>query len=210
MCESRNGAWTVDRIYETFPRLAERRSNGGAQLSGGEQQMLAISRALLQDPRLLVLDEPTEGLAPVIVAQVEELLHKLADSGDVAILLVEQNIGVATRVADDVAIMANGQISAVLDAQTLGADRKLQQQLLGVGRVDESSVVSVADKTHGATKKIGSSARADKPDPATTAPAGTVEDESSVQSSEDQAVNRSGYVPPTPVSYTHLTLPTKA
>ena len=197
MCESRNGAWTVDRIYETFPRLAERRSNGGAQLSGGEQQMLAISRALLQDPRLLVLDEPTEGLAPVIVAQVEELLHKLADSGDVAILLVEQNIGVATRVADDVAIMANGQISAVLDAQTLGADRKLQQQLLGVGRVDESSVVSVADKTHGATKKIGSSARADKPDPATTAPAGTVEVESSVQSSEDQAVNRSGYVPPT-------------
>ena len=98
---------------------------------------------------------PQRGLAPVIVAQVEELLHKLADSGDVAILLVEQNIGVATRVADDVAIMANGQISAVLDAQTLGADRKLQQQLLGVGRVDESSSVSVADKAHGVTKKIG-------------------------------------------------------
>ena len=71
------GAWTVERVYDTFPRLAERRNNGGAQLSGGEQQMLAISRALVTNPQLLIMDEPTEGLAPVIVAQVEEMLLRL-------------------------------------------------------------------------------------------------------------------------------------
>ena len=128
------GSWTVERVYDVFPRLAERRQNGGGQLSGGEQQMLAISRALLQDPRLLVLDEPTEGLAPLIVSQLEELLSTLAAEGDVAILLIEQNIGVATAIADDVAIMANGRISRVVPAGELASDRALQQRLLGVGR----------------------------------------------------------------------------
>ena len=134
LAASGGGSWTVERVYEVFPRLAERRRNGGGQLSGGEQQMLAISRALLQDPRLLVLDEPTEGLAPIIIAQLEELLSSLAAEGDVAILLIEQNIGVATTIAEDVAIMVNGRISRVIPAGELAADRALQQRLLGVGR----------------------------------------------------------------------------
>jgi uncharacterized protein (UPF0261 family)/ABC-type branched-subunit amino acid transport system ATPase component len=129
-----NGAWTPERIYEVFPRLAERRRNGGGQLSGGEQQMLAISRALLMNPRLLIMDEPTEGLAPVIVAHVEETLVRLAAEGDVSILIIEQNIGVATQMSDPVAIMVNGRINRVIASQVLAADRDLQQRLLGVGR----------------------------------------------------------------------------
>ncbi|WP_340117819.1 ABC transporter permease [Pelagibius sp. 7325] len=134
LADTRGGAWSIERVYETFPRLAERRGNGGAQLSGGEQQMLAIARALLQDPQLLVLDEPTEGLAPVVVRQVEELLATLAGEGDVAILLIEQNIAVATAIAEDVAIMVNGRITRVMPARQLAADRNLQERLLGVGR----------------------------------------------------------------------------
>ncbi len=128
------GAWTPERIYEVFPRLAERKNNGGAQLSGGEQQMLAISRALLMNPKLLIMDEPTEGLAPVIVAHVEETLVRLAAEGDVSILVIEQNIGVATQMSDPVAIMVNGRINRVIASATLAADRDLQQRLLGVGR----------------------------------------------------------------------------
>ncbi len=131
---SRRGGWTVERIYETFPRLAERKDNGGAQLSGGEQQMLAISRALLLNPRLLLMDEPTEGLAPVIVSQVEEMLVRLGAEGDVAVLVVEQNIGVATAISERVAIMVNGRINRIIDSAALAADRALQQRLLGVGR----------------------------------------------------------------------------
>jgi len=129
--------WTLDRVYQTFPRLYERRSSGGTQLSGGEQQMLAIARALLGNPRLLIMDEPTEGLAPIIVDQVEALMAKLAHEGEMAILVVEQNIGVATAVADNVAIMVNGRINRVMEARALAGDSELQQRLLGVGRQDE-------------------------------------------------------------------------
>src|ERR1700716_919852 len=134
----RRGAWTVERIYDTFPRLAERKNNGGAQLSGGEQQMLAISRALVTNPRLLIMDETTEGLAPVIVAQVEEMLVRLGDEGDIAVLVIEQNIGVATAVSKNVAIMVNGRINRIIDSSRLAADRDLQQRLLGVGRHSEA------------------------------------------------------------------------
>ena len=132
-------AWTVDRVYSTFPRLAERRSNGGGQLSGGEQQMLAISRALLSNPRLLVMDEPTEGLAPVIVTHVRDLLLRLSSEEDLSVLVVEQNIGVATSVSDSVAIMVNGRINRIMDAGELARDRDLQQRLLGVGRHGEAA-----------------------------------------------------------------------
>jgi len=132
------GAWTVERVYDAFPRLAERRSNSGAQLSGGEQQMLAISRALVTNPRLLIMDEPTEGLAPVIVGQVEEMLVRLGDESDMAILVIEQNIGVATTVSEHVAIMVNGRINRIVESRRLAADRELQQRLLGVGRHSEA------------------------------------------------------------------------
>jgi len=130
----RDASWTVERVYQTFPRLAERRGNGGSQLSGGEQQMLAISRALLSDPKLLVMDEPTEGLAPIIVEQVEKMLVTLAEEGEMAILVIEQNIGVAASVSNHVAIMVNGRINRIMEARALAADRVLQQRLLGVGR----------------------------------------------------------------------------
>jgi uncharacterized protein (UPF0261 family)/ABC-type branched-subunit amino acid transport system ATPase component len=130
----RRGAWTIERIYDTFPRLADRKSNAGSQLSGGEQQMVAISRALLLNPRLLVMDEPTEGLAPVIVAQVDDILVRLAEDGEIAVLVIEQNIGVATAVADTVAIMVNGRINRLIDSRELAGDRELQERLLGVGR----------------------------------------------------------------------------
>ena len=135
-----SAAWTVDRIYDTFPRLAERRNNGGGQLSGGEQQMLAISRALLHDPELLVLDEPTEGLAPVIVDQVEKLLAELAAENQVAVLLIEQNISVATAISEQVSIMVNGRIRRTMPAHELAADRPLQERLLGVGRHSHEDV----------------------------------------------------------------------
>ena len=154
LCESRGrGAWSRDRIYDTFPRLAERRSNSGAQLSGGEQQMLAISRALLANPRLLVMDEPTEGLAPVIVAQVEDMLIELADEGDMSVLVIEQNIGVATAVSEQVAIMVNGRVNRVMDAGRLAADRDLQQRLLGVGRHADGDL-DVADDDETAAPKL--------------------------------------------------------
>jgi uncharacterized protein (UPF0261 family)/ABC-type branched-subunit amino acid transport system ATPase component len=129
----RRGPWTTDRIYETFPRLAERKDHGGSQLSGGEQQMLAISRALVTNPQLLIMDEPTEGLAPVIVTQVEEMLVRLGEDGDMSVLVIEQNIGVATAVSGNVAIMVNGRINRIIESARLAADRDLQQRLLGVG-----------------------------------------------------------------------------
>jgi uncharacterized protein (UPF0261 family)/ABC-type branched-subunit amino acid transport system ATPase component len=122
----------VERVYTMFPRLAERKGNGGAQLSGGEQQMLAIGRALLLEPRLLVMDEPTEGLAPVIVEQVAQALRELGGDDAIAVLLIEQNLGVAIDVADRIGVMVNGRIAHEMAAAELGADRALQERLLGV------------------------------------------------------------------------------
>jgi uncharacterized protein (UPF0261 family)/ABC-type branched-subunit amino acid transport system ATPase component len=130
--ERRGEPWTVQRVYATFPRLAERRANGGAQLSGGEQQMLAIGRALLANPRLLVMDEPTEGLAPVIVDQVVAMLKSLAAEGSISVLLIEQNLGVATSVADRILVMVNGRLAHETTASQLLGDSDLQQRLLGI------------------------------------------------------------------------------
>jgi uncharacterized protein (UPF0261 family)/ABC-type branched-subunit amino acid transport system ATPase component len=136
----------VDRVYAMFPRLAERRGNGGSQLSGGEQQMLAIGRALLLSPKLLVMDEPTEGLAPVIVEQVAQALRALAAEAEMAILLIEQNLGVALEVADTIGVMVNGRLAQQMPAAQLAADRELQERLLGVrsGVADEPEEVAPA------------------------------------------------------------------
>ena len=157
----RRGQWSVERVYETFPRLAERKNHGGGQLSGGEQQMLAISRALLTNPHLLVMDEPTEGLAPVIVAQLEEMLVRLGDE-DISVLVIEQNIGVATAISKNVAIMVNGRINRIIDSGRLSADRDLQQRLLGVGVHAEAATdletESVRPDTEPAPQRTPSSA----------------------------------------------------
>lgn len=133
----RGGSWSPEKVYEIFPRLAERHRHGGNQLSGGEQQMLAIGRALVANPKLLIMDEPTEGLAPRIVGQVEDLLVRLVREEDLAVLLVEQNLGVAMRVAKRLAVMVNGKIETELDSASLAADTALQKRLLGVSSEDE-------------------------------------------------------------------------
>lgn len=150
---ARQGAWTLERVYHAFPRLAERKNNGGAQLSGGEQQMLAIGRALLFNPSLLVMDEPTEGLAPVIVEQVATLLKRLVDERTMAVLLIEQNLGVALEVADRISVMVNGRISTTLPASKLAADRTMQQRLLGVSS-ESSSHESETEKVINKNNKV--------------------------------------------------------
>jgi branched-chain amino acid transport system ATP-binding protein len=129
--QGKSAAWNIERVYETFPRLAERKDNGGTQLSGGEQQMLAISRALLMNPKLVIMDEPSEGLAPVIVDHLIEVLRGLSREG-MGVLLVEQNLRVATAVADTVAIMVTGRVAATMPATTLANDEDLQKRYLGV------------------------------------------------------------------------------
>jgi uncharacterized protein (UPF0261 family)/ABC-type branched-subunit amino acid transport system ATPase component len=145
---ARKGPWTVERIYKAFPRLLERRRNGGAELSGGEQQMLAISRALLFNPKLLVMDEPTEGLAPVIVQQVSAMLKSLAAEGEISVLLIEQNLGVAIEVADTIDVMVNGRIARSMPAAELAADRELQQRLLGVKVAEDETLPTAPGATH--------------------------------------------------------------
>jgi branched-chain amino acid transport system ATP-binding protein len=128
---SKNGGWTIDSIYELFPRLDERRRNGGAQLSGGEQQMLAIGRALLGNPRLLIMDEPSEGLAPAIVEMLVETFKKLEEQG-LAILLIEQKLDVATSLAERQLVMVGGEIALETTATELERDTDMQRRFLGV------------------------------------------------------------------------------
>jgi branched-chain amino acid transport system ATP-binding protein len=125
------GKWTVDAIYDLYPRLADRRKVGAALLSGGEQQMLAIGRALLTNPQLLIMDEPSEGLAPAIVEQLTETCRTLVAEG-VTLLLVEQNLGMATAVADRLLVMVHGEVALETTSAELLADEEMQRRYLGV------------------------------------------------------------------------------
>jgi branched-chain amino acid transport system ATP-binding protein len=133
---SGNGDWNASRIYELFPRLAERKKNDATQLSGGEQQMLAIGRALLVHPKLLIMDEPSEGLAPRITEELVQTILRLAEEG-VRILLVEQNLGVATAIAERHLVMIAGEIAAELTSEQLTSEPELQRRYLGVEPLTE-------------------------------------------------------------------------
>jgi branched-chain amino acid transport system ATP-binding protein len=123
--------WTPERVYELFPRLGERKSVSGTSLSGGEQQMLAIGRALLTNPRLLIMDEPSEGLAPTIVEGLIQTIKDLAAAG-MGLLVVEQNLGVATSLADRQLVMVAGSIATETTAEALLGDPAAQRRYLGV------------------------------------------------------------------------------
>jgi branched-chain amino acid transport system ATP-binding protein len=123
--------WTIQRIFDEFPVLAERRRNGGMQLSGGEQQMLAIGRALVSNPRVILLDEPSEGLAPLIIRQIADIIHNLKRS-EMTMLLVEQNFALATEVADQVAVLGKGRIRWTGTSEDLRKADDVRHTWLGI------------------------------------------------------------------------------
>jgi branched-chain amino acid transport system ATP-binding protein len=133
----RSGPWTTDAVYELFPRLAQRRSHRGRQLSGGEQQMLAIGRALVLNPRVLLLDEPSQGLAPLIVQEVLQVLVRLRAQG-LSILLVEQNVRAAIQIADVAYVLDDGRIVYHGAAAALAADEERLRTLAGAAVEDWS------------------------------------------------------------------------
>ncbi len=125
------GAWTLERIYDLFPNLSRRRKNRGSDLSGGEQQMLAIGRAVMTNPRVLLMDEPSEGLAPVIVDKVGEVIMLLKKEG-LCVFLVEQNYGLAIEVADRLYVLAGGQVVWHGSPAELDAADDVRHEHLGV------------------------------------------------------------------------------
>ena len=127
---ARPGSWTVKRVFETFPRLAERRENLGRQLSGGEQEMLSIGRALLLNPKLLLLDEPSQGLAPLIVKEVFQIIQAMRGEG-ISVLLVEQNVRVSLEIADRAYVLDDGAVVYSGSARELAADDARVRALAG-------------------------------------------------------------------------------
>ena len=124
--------WKIDDIFELFPNLAERRTNMGNQISGGEQQMLAIGRALMTSPRILLMDEPSEGLAPVIVEELVKVMTRLRDEGGMAIILVEQNTHIALNFSERTIDLDRGKITFDGDSQALSKDNEMLENLIGI------------------------------------------------------------------------------
>jgi branched-chain amino acid transport system ATP-binding protein len=129
--QKRKGAWTLDRVFDLFPRLKERHAQDAGSLSGGEQQMLAIGRALMGNPRVLLMDEPSEGLAPLIVAEVGRTIARLKAEGQ-SIVLVEQNVKLAFSLADEVVILNTGRVAYSGPAEAVRDNEALITQHLGV------------------------------------------------------------------------------
>ena len=133
----RPGRWTIESVYELFPNIAERSGNMGNQLSGGEQQMLAIARALVGNPSVLLMDEPTEGLAPVIVDSLVAAMQKLRGDPTLAVILVEQHSAIALDFAPRTVVMRRGQIVYDGDSAKLAADHAQLESLIGVASASD-------------------------------------------------------------------------
>ncbi|MEA2996263.1 MAG: branched-chain amino acid transport system ATP-binding protein [Alphaproteobacteria bacterium] len=131
---ARQGGWTLDKVFALFPRLAERQDNRGNQLSGGEQQMLAIARALIGNPSVVLMDEPSEGLAPVIVEELARVVKRLAASEGLTMILVEQNTRLALDISPRTAVLDRGRIVYDGPSDTLKRDPERLHQLIGVGK----------------------------------------------------------------------------
>jgi branched-chain amino acid transport system ATP-binding protein len=131
---ARPGAWTLDKVHALFPRLAERQANRGNQLSGGEQQMLAIARALIGNPSVVLMDEPSEGLAPVIVEELARAVKRLAATEGLTLILVEQNTRLALDISPRTAVMDRGRIVFDGPSEELKCDPAKLHRLIGVGK----------------------------------------------------------------------------
>ncbi len=129
-------AWTPERVYELFPRLAERKDNLGTQLSGGEQQMLAVARALVLNPRLLLLDEPLEGLAPIIVEELLRAMERLTREEGLSAIIVEQHPQAILKISHHAVVLDHGTVVHSGSAQELWAQPDLLDKLLGVARIE--------------------------------------------------------------------------
>ena len=131
--QARPGPWTLERVFELFPRLAERKSQLGRQLSGGEQEMLAIARPLLLNPRLMLLDEPSQGLAPLVVREVMQVIRRMRSEG-LSVLLIEQNAPLSLSIADRAYVLDDGKVVHADRAADLAKDIELVNKLAGAGR----------------------------------------------------------------------------